>query len=295
MLPQSKANSKKTPRNRFQDPESCGKLHSSGSAHAFLVKRFGGSYLAKLVCMHAAALWEDRLSPVIPCHLAHVQGRLDITPIQKGPSKHSLPHTPRNLTTEIPPFLILQSQAIPQAAPCPQQKKKNTQPTIMATKYPKDMFESAAWPCFGTHRQSLPAQLGSIANAFLPRMDQTRWSIMTAIQRALFRLLQQSRALYTHYATGVPHCDTWTSIDEHWAELVKYNQIWEEVESRLRHCLQGSYGDLISEDAFMRNVFDYTSHADLFFDLLCREETFLFFEAIVSKWCHFAENGFKLS
>lgn len=45
----------------------------------------------------------------------------------------------------------------------------------------------------------------------------------------------------------------------------------------------------------MRNVFDYTSHADLFFDLLCREETFLFFEAIVSKWCDFAENGFKLS
>ena len=134
MLPQSKANSKKTPRNRIQDPESCGKLHSSGSAPAFLVKRFGGSYLAKLVCMHAAKIWEDKLSPVILCHLAHVQGRSDITPIQKGPSKHSLPHTPRNLTTEIPPFLRLRSQAIPQAAPCPQQKPPPPPPPPLGKK-----------------------------------------------------------------------------------------------------------------------------------------------------------------
>ena len=157
------------------------------------------------------------------------------------------------------------------------------------------MFESAAWPCFGTHRQSLPAQLGSIANAFLPKMDQTRWTIMTAIQRSLFRLLQQSRTLYTHYATGQPYCDTWTPIDEHWADLVRYNQIWEDVESHLRQCLRESYGGLISEDAFMRDVFGYTSHADRFFDLLCREELFFFFEVVVSRWCEYAENGFKLS
>lgn len=45
----------------------------------------------------------------------------------------------------------------------------------------------------------------------------------------------------------------------------------------------------------MRDVFSYTTHTDQFFDLLCREELFFFFEAVVCRWCEYAENGFKLS
>lgn len=54
--------------------------------------------------------------------VSHVQGRLDIIPLPKDPSKYSLPHTLRNPTPEFPHFWYFNPRPFRKPPPPPQKK-----------------------------------------------------------------------------------------------------------------------------------------------------------------------------